>query len=193
MLSENIDNLNSVCDYFIRWGIRIININTVDKISPNNTNGIGVNENALMKIIKRCSEGYKPTNLFTILLSHHGPKDLGYDGQTDLPWATMKNFLEETGVKLWLSGHRHQLNKSEIEVGDEDNPIKIYHACTGSLRLSTKALPEKGKRGFNRIELIRTTGKVTKIILFPTKMENLSNEVKHVWNLDEQTKSSELS
>ena len=163
---EQFDHLNMVNDCFLHWGIRFIHLNTMDKITPDNPSGVGINESEMEKLIQHCIG--KTKGLFTIILSHHGPVELGYDiTNRRNEWSRVEQLLKHTNAKLWLYGHRHELIVRDIVISEDKTVPAI---ATGSLRLSTQVLPEGSQRGFNLIELVRDNRIVTHVNIKPYKI-----------------------
>jgi hypothetical protein len=166
-------SLNYVYDYYVPWGLRIICLNTVDKISLFDKNGIGVNEEKVKEIEQHCL-GSKPENIFTILISHHGPYELGYRQESNDKnrWPILENFLQDTGVNLWLTAHRHDNDEEEITIHlPEGKQRKVIYQATGTIRLPNDRRPEDAKKGFNIIELQRRDDSISNVKILKMKIE----------------------
>jgi predicted MPP superfamily phosphohydrolase len=172
-LFEKAASFNYVYDYFVPWGIRIICINTVDKISLSNKDGIGINEEKIKEIGQYCLNN-KPENLFTILMSHHGPHELGYlkQSEEENKWPIMENLLRDIGVNLWLTAHRHEYAKEEIMINlPKGKKKKMIYLATGTIRLPNNRRPEDAKKGFNIIELKRRGDSINSVRILKMKIE----------------------
>jgi hypothetical protein len=167
-LKNEISALDYVYDYLIPWGIRIICINTTDKICLSDRKGIGIDEKNLQEIMDFCQGNTYPF-LYTILLSHYGPYELGYI-QTNpvMAWPVLDQFLIGAGVNLWLSAHRHENDKDEIKLRDGR---KILYSATTTIRLPNEMRPEDAKKGFKIIELKRAENKIISAHIFKIKIE----------------------
>lgn len=167
------DHLNIVNDFFLNWGIRIIHLNSLNDISPENLNGIGINENDMDHIIDYCTNCKNEPDIFTIIISHYGPHELGYksgDNEEQTQWVKIKKFLSQVKVNLWLCGHKHNFEIDKINMGKmgfSDPKKDIPYATTGSLRLDRSSLAPGAYIGFNKIELLRKDGVINKIIVTP--------------------------
>lgn len=151
--------LSTVNDRFVNWGIRLITLNTVTEISPCNHSGIGVDKEELDDIINYCI-GSKHENIYTILVSHYSPIDLGYensDSKKQNLWKAFEQLLKQVKINLWLCGHSHTARRSSIEIGDNGD-IKIPYSKTSTLRLSREHIPSGAKRGYNIVKLKRSDG-----------------------------------
>jgi len=152
------NKLNTVDDSFVNWGIRIIALNTVSNISPENISGIGVDVDELEKIINYCLVEHRHEDIYTILITHYSPTDLGYDSgdnEKQEKWEAIIPFLTQLKVKLWLCGHSHKSSKREIEL---EGGLRIEYSKSSSLRLSRNHLAPNSKRGYNTITLRRKNG-----------------------------------
>lgn len=164
-------HLNVVNDYFLNWGIRVIHLNTISRISPKNEKGMGADTEEIKRIIGYCTNVAKEPDVFTILISHNTPTDLGYrssDSDLQDSWEDFKNLLVQINIKLWLCGHQHSFDIGEVEIGD----CIIPYATTGSLRLDASKRAPNSNIGFNIIELKRTNGEIDKIEITAKKKED---------------------
>jgi len=155
--------LNTINDSFTNWGIRIIALNTVSNISPQNQSGIGVDREELEKIMSYCLVEHRQDDIYTILVSHYSPNDLGYDSsdsEKQNMWAGMKPFLTQLNIRLWLCGHSHEASVRDIII-DESRTIKCSKSST--FRLSRNQLAPNAKRGYNVITLKKENGIISDI------------------------------
>jgi Icc-related predicted phosphoesterase len=168
------NKLYAVNDSFINWGIRIINLNTVSNISPANPQGIGIIEDELSAIIKYCTSTAWESDLFTIVLSHFPPSELGYEngdmGKQE-QWAKISNLLSSINANIWLCGHIHSFKRGKLQLNYEDAKDDVPYAITGSLRLAPAKLAPDAKLGFNIITLERQNGSINRIKMASWKIE----------------------
>jgi CheY-like chemotaxis protein/predicted MPP superfamily phosphohydrolase len=160
--------LNFVCDYFLPWGIRIVCLNTVNNISPVDTKNADVSNEAIASIIETCTNlSYEKTSVFTILLTHHGPHDLGYGTGSDKVWPKITDLFFSIGINLWLCGHIHDTGPTEIDINKSDETRKVIVAQTSSLL--GKEISANAERGFNLISLVRENGIVKEVEITPVE------------------------
>ena len=109
------NHFNLYVNNFENIGLRILSLNSNTNISPSTINdkkellhrGAGIDQNACRKMLSTINND----ELFTIVLSHMGPSELGKDNE-DLAdqWKIARNFLDTVKADLWLCGHNHTQN-----------------------------------------------------------------------------------
>ena len=170
-------HLNIINDYFFNWGIRVLHINSLSKISPFDLHGEGISISDINDITSYCTnDGYAP-DIFTIIVTHYGPIELGYrssDTNKQNLWASVASFLSQCKVKLWLCGHKHTFEVDKIELDSEDQTKSIPYATVGSLRLSSAKIAPKAKIGFNKIELRRKDWSIHEVEITPIEVNGAS-------------------
>ena len=164
----NSNHYNLVISNYENIGIRIISVNSNSNISPVDEEtkdalfshrGAGID----VESCQRLKDSLNEDKLFTIVLSHLGPNDLGKDSENTVIWDQVRNFLDSIKCDLWLCGHTHQLKAKTIDDDDARYISEKPYAYSGSLRLNPSSLPEDAHRGFNVIQLSRVNGEVSKI------------------------------
>jgi hypothetical protein len=168
---HKVSYLSVVNDFFLNWGIRIIHLDTLNDISPDNIRGVGINTKTMEDIIGHCTRT-ETTGVFTVLISHYGPYDLGYkDEEDDKRWKDIERFLSGTRVNLWLCGHRHKFDIDTITIGFSKSEKIIPYAHSGSLRINRESMDPSAQIGVNEIELIRENSIVSNIKITPVSMQ----------------------
>lgn len=177
------NHFNLYINNFENLGLRILSINSNVNISASDKTdkkdilhrGAGIDKKACERLLETLNED----KMFTIVLSHMGPNDLGKDNE-DLneQWKTARNFFDSVKTDLWLCGHNH-VNKSAVI--DDECARYIYnkpYVHAGSLRLGSSALPDGARRSFNVIQLVRDKAIVKSIRVIPCEINNNNIERK---------------
>ena len=120
-----------------------------------------------------------PKDLFTILLSHNGPDDLGYKMglDSDKRAKNLFSIINAVGGNLFIHGHRHSpSNKYKIQYQGEftDN---IEYILTGTLNINI-ARKHDSLRSFSVLELERENYKVidSKIRIFEIQDQGIKEK-----------------
>jgi hypothetical protein len=166
-----IDNhLCFVNERFLNWGIRFIHLNSVVEQSHANPKLASIPNNILEKVCDCMTMQENESEVFTVILSHHGPEDFKISKDNPINrWSGIRNLIENTKTDLFLYGHHHGFNTSYGD-NEEGDYIKntIFHR-TATLLLNevareVDATTQKHtqKRGFSLISLERKGGIVKK-------------------------------
>ena len=162
--------LNTVNDSFTNWGIRIITLNSMAEISPDDHLGKGVSKEDLEQISSYCLNEHRYDNIYTILVSHYSPYDLGFessDGKMQNLWARLESFVIQLDVNLWLCGHSHGASDQIIKIADG----KVFrYSKSSSFRLPSKDLAPGAQQSYNVITLKRNKGIVTETEILKTTL-----------------------
>jgi calcineurin-like phosphoesterase family protein len=165
-----INRKNLLCwvnDRFVNWGLRIITLNSVSELSYEKPTLFEINEDSLKEIAdktERLSE-----NIYTILLAHHGPDDLGYQRglNSDRKAKNLFSLINTVGGNLFIHGHRHvPSSKYSIEYKGRFTNI-INYLMVGTFNLNT-VRKHGSQRSFSLLELERKDSKIidSKVRLF---------------------------
>lgn len=180
-------SMSYIDDTFHPWGIRIISLDTLSKISPDNHRGVGISESDF----KRIEDGYllHDERKFTLLLTHYGPSVLGYDSddkEKSLLWNRFKGILKLMNVNMWLYGHNHSKNKVEsIEIVRDK--INILTLRSNSITLKDRYRQTESDRSFNIIDLYRCNGRVEKafIEIIHNRQDEINIDSKYIYELND--------
>jgi len=164
MTNENLDSLTYYNYKFQHLGIRFLILNTLEtynvKISSNRNDMFNINDLTFQNIIDRERKS-TDNDLFTIILSHASPNNLGYLNLTDKKyfWKKIENSVSRFKNSLLLSGHQHE--ESYLTPIPVKNGGKLIHIQAKTLL----AVPSESgiSRGFSVVTLDRKDKKITKI------------------------------
>lgn len=163
MTNENINSLTYYNTRFKYLGIRFLHLNTLETYNVLNSSSediFYITNDTFPSIIDK--EIITPDNhVFTIVLSHASPNNLGYQttnrGRKRL-WERIENSVSRFNKSLFLSGHHHEdyfLTPIPVK-----NNGKLYSSVAPTLLSKPD---EDGTRGFCVITLDRKNKKVIKI------------------------------
>lgn len=139
------NNLNFVIDRFNNWGLRFLCLNTLDGITADKTNHVGINYEELENI---ANEPEKENDLLTIALAHHTllSEDLLSKAENEEIKKRYDALLRSMGAKIVMGGHRHVNDTGSIS-NSANNSMENIEAA--SLRIEENE--EKYVRGFGVI------------------------------------------
>ena len=144
------EKLNYINNRFKPWGVRFVCLNTFSDIKAFETNKVGCDTEAVMKLVA----GAQKSNdeLLTICISHHSPLILSFlEGDTKDKLQTCFTLLRNSlNCRLFLGGHQHR-RKSGRKSTSNDKPYLAFEAA--SLRIEPNTGTGKHVRGFNLLTL----------------------------------------
>ncbi len=166
-----IDNhLCFVNERFLNWGIRFIHLNSVVEQSHANPALASIPNKFLEKICDCLTPQENENEVFTVILSHHGPEDFKISNHNSTNrWSGIRNLIENTKTDLFLYGHHHGFSNSYGDNEEGDYIKKTIFHRTATLLLNEKAREldattrtHTQERGFSIITLDREAGIVRK-------------------------------
>lgn len=157
-----ISKTNNLCwsnDRFINWGLRFIILNSVSELSYDTPKLFEVNEESLKNLSKEIDNF--PKDLFTILLAHNGPDDLGYQMglNSDKRVKSLFSIINTVGGNLFIHGHRHSPSDKYKRPYQGEFTDNIEYILTGTLNINV-ARKHDSLRSFSVLELERENYKV---------------------------------
>jgi len=148
-------------DRFIGWGIRFIHINTVMELGYLTPKQISV----IADKVKNLAKSSRPVqdHLFTLIIAHNGPEDMGYIFGSDVPQAAGDLFglINAVGGDLYLHGHRHKTERLRTISYEGKFTTKMRYGMSGTISLNQGLQPSDSRRSFSVIELFRKDSIVT--------------------------------
>jgi predicted MPP superfamily phosphohydrolase len=170
------EHMSIINDSFSSWGVRVIYLNTMSNISPDNLHGFDIHIQDIKDIAEHCVR-HNSNSLFTIIIAHYRPIDLGYlsNIQADQnKWSGIVEFLNTINAKLWLCAHTHGVEIGKVELSTNDRFMVIPYVVTSTLRLKSGARKENHSRAFMEIDLQREDGVVNSFTINQAEIKSES-------------------
>lgn len=145
---------------FIYHGLQFIHLNSANELSSQEPSYASLPKNDLLNNTPTNQE-----NIFTIAISHHGPKFSNDPYEVSIGnWDESKKILQHSKASLLIHGHGHQKVIEKLREAEVANIVRVMAATS---HLNGKVRPSDERRGFNLISLMRKDKVVTSFTITP--------------------------